>query len=158
MWHYPSPWMLVVVAVDCKVSLLGITGQASHLGSFTFPPGQDIGKLNWKYPRLLCWPGFSGSFHVEWEPQSKVDDFRIHSKLNIVQFCHSLAINLPACMHCVQFHRHLTTSPSDSVCCCSRYRCVCRSPSETTIISVSVLRSDDWGSPGNLARALKSKH
>ena len=52
MWHHPSPWMLVFVAVDCKVSLLGITGQASHLGSFTFPPGQDIGKIKLKVSKI----------------------------------------------------------------------------------------------------------
>lgn len=65
MRHYPSPWRLVFVAADGKVSLLGITGQASHLGSFTSPPGLDIGKLNSKYTRLLPWAEFSGPFHVE---------------------------------------------------------------------------------------------
>jgi len=47
----PSPWMLVSVAVHRQASLLGIAGRASHLGSFTFPPGLGIGKLNPKYPR-----------------------------------------------------------------------------------------------------------
>lgn len=126
--------VLLFVAVDCKVSLLGITGQSSHLGSFAFPPGLDTGKWNWKYPRLLAWAWFSGFFYVKWESPIQKGVFKKWIQiLHPFESCAVLSLSCyesASCMHRMQFQWHLTTSLTDSVCCCSIYRCACKPPSE----------------------------
>lgn len=44
-----ASFLLLLIA---RFSLLGIAGQASHLGSFTFPPGLDIGKIKLKVSKI----------------------------------------------------------------------------------------------------------
>lgn len=99
MWHHPSPWMLVFVAVDCKVSLLGIAGQASHLGSFTFPPGPDMGKITLKVSKITILDrAFLAHLLLNDCLGQKGDDFRIYSDFasNSI-LCRSVVILLCVC-------------------------------------------------------------
>lgn len=125
MWHHPSPWMLVFVAVDCKVSLLGIAGQASHLGSFTFPPGLDMGKIKLKVSKITILDrAFLAPLLLNdcLGQRGMILGFIpiLHPiQSNIVPFCHYPAMRLPACAHCMRVHWHLKTSLGDSAAACT---------------------------------------
>ena len=164
MWHHPSPWMLVFVAVDCKVSLLGITGQASHLGSFTFPPGLDIGKIKLKVSKITILDrAFLAPLLLNdcLGQRGMILGF-FFQILHPIQYCAFLSLSCSASASlCALYAASLTPENFTEWLCCSMCRCACGSPSGITVFSLSVFlgsESNDTGSPSNLASALKSKH
>lgn len=163
MWHHPSPWMLVFVAVDCKVSLLGIAGQASHLGSFTFPPGPDMGKITLKVSKITI---LDRAFLAHLLLNDCLGQMGMILGfipiLHPIQYCAfpSLSCYASASLYAL-YAASLTPENVTEWLCCSMCRCARRSPSGITVFSLSVFlgsESNDTGSPSNLASALKSKH